>query len=88
VLQVPHHGSLTSSSEQFIHRIKPQFAVFNVGYRNRFGFPKASIVKRYQQSGAQLLRTDEDGAVIFEFMEGDKKVSLTKARTKMFLWQR
>jgi len=88
VLQVPHHGSLTSSSEPFIHQVKPQFVVFNVGYRNRFGFPKASIVKRYQQSGAQLLRTDEDGAVIFEFMEGDKNVSLTKARTKMFLWQR
>jgi len=66
LLVVPHHGSKTSSGKEFIAAVKPDYAVFTVGYRNRFGHPKQKIVQRYADSGAQLLRSDEDGAILVE----------------------
>ncbi|WP_430626783.1 DNA internalization-related competence protein ComEC/Rec2 [Thiobacter aerophilum] len=65
VLVVPHHGSRTSSSVEFIASVAPDWAVFTVGYRNRFGHPKAEVVERYRLFGSRLLRSDESGAVIF-----------------------
>lgn len=63
VLIVPHHGSLTSSTEAFIRIVNPQAAIFSVGYRNRFGHPRPLVVKRYIQQGVALHRTDNAGAV-------------------------
>jgi len=64
LLVVPHHGSRTSSTARFIAAVHPDYAVFTVGYRNRFGHPKPDIVQRYADSGAALLRTDRDGAIL------------------------
>jgi len=64
VLVVPHHSSRTSSTEAFIAAVQPRWSVVPVGYRNRFGHPKAEVVERYRASGAQLLRTDSAGAVL------------------------
>jgi competence protein ComEC len=64
VLVVPHHGSRTSSTDEFIAAVKPRWAVFPVGYRNSLGHPKEDVVERYRSSGAQLLRTDSAGAVL------------------------
>jgi len=66
LLVVPHHGSKSSSTDEFVASVKPDYAVFTVGYRNRFGHPKQKIVQRYADSGAQLLRSDEDGAILVE----------------------
>src|SRR3546814_21192444 len=49
VLVVPHHGSKTSSTMDFIEKVQPQVAIFTVGYRNRFGHPKDAVVERYQK---------------------------------------
>ncbi len=65
VIKVPHHGSETSSSDDFIARVAPHHVVFCLGARNRFGFPRPSIVARYQAAGCQLHRTDRDGAITF-----------------------
>jgi len=63
VLLVPHHGSRTSSTPEFIAAVGARDAVIPVGYRNRFGHPKADVVERHAASGARLWRTDRDGAV-------------------------
>jgi competence protein ComEC len=63
VLLVPHHGSRTSSSEEFIAAVAPRWAVVPVGYRNRFGHPAREVQARYEAAGVRLLRTDRDGAV-------------------------
>jgi len=63
---VPHHGSKTSSTDTFVNAVRPGYAVFTVGYLNRFGHPKQEVVQRYAQSGAELLRSDEDGAILVE----------------------
>lgn len=64
LLVVPHHGSKSSSSDEFVAAVLPEYAVFTVGYRNKFGHPKAEIVERYRDSGAELFRSDEDGAIL------------------------
>lgn len=66
VLLAPHHGSGTSSTGAFIAAVKPEHAVFAVGYRNRFGHPKRDVVGRYEAAGANILRTDSDGAITFK----------------------
>ena len=67
VLLVPHHGSLTSSTPDFVKRVAPRVAVFTVGYRNRFGHPREEVLARYRDAGSRLLRTDAAGAVQMRF---------------------
>ena len=66
LLVVPHHGSKTSSTENFVAAVQPDIAVFTAGYRNRFGHPKEEVVQRYRDIGSTLLRSDEDGAILIE----------------------
>jgi competence protein ComEC len=63
VLKVPHHGSLTSSSEAFVRTLHPQIAVVSVGRSNNFGHPSPVVLRRYEALGTRLFRTDVDGAV-------------------------
>ncbi len=63
VLKVPHHGSRTSSSLEFLDAVRPGVAVMSLGWRNRFHFPRPEIVKRYRDRGVRVLRTDLNGAV-------------------------
>jgi competence protein ComEC len=60
---VPHHGSLTSSSVPFISAVSPNVAIVSAGYGNRWGFPKAAVVARWQAVGARVLNTATSGAV-------------------------
>jgi competence protein ComEC len=70
VMVVPHHGSLTSSTEAFIDAVNPATAIFTVGYRNRFGHPKPEVVERYQAKGIKIYRSDESGALNLHFGAG------------------
>lgn len=65
VMLVPHHGSRSSSSLEFIQAINPDYAIIPAGYRNRYGHPKPDIVKRYQTEGIRVLNTIEGGAISF-----------------------
>ena len=67
LLLVPHHGSTSSSSYRFVGRVHPQTAVFSAGYMNRYGFPHATIMQRYQEQGVQLVDITYEGAVTFLF---------------------
>ncbi|MFO1379541.1 MAG: DNA internalization-related competence protein ComEC/Rec2 [Chitinivorax sp.] len=63
VLLVPHHGSKTSSGEDFVAAVAPRYALVSAGYRNRYGHPRADVLQRYYQQHSEILRTDRDGAV-------------------------
>jgi len=69
VLQVPHHGSKTSSSQAFITQLSPQLAVVSAGYLNRWYMPSAQIRKRYQDENISLKNSAEVGQVIFTIEE-------------------
>ncbi len=66
VIKVPHHGSLTSSSEAFVRALRPSVAVVSVGRSNPFGHPAPAVMRRYDSVGAALFRTDRDGAVTMD----------------------
>jgi len=63
VLLVPHHGSKTSSTPQFLDAVSPGFGLISVGYRNRFRHPHETVVARYVERGVTLRRTDVEGAL-------------------------
>ncbi len=60
---VPHHGSRTSSTANFVAALDAELAVVSAGYGNRWGFPKPEVVRRWQGQGAKLLSTASSGAV-------------------------
>jgi competence protein ComEC len=62
-LKVPHHGSANASSQDFVEAVCPRVAVFSLAARNLYGFPRSSVVERYRNAGAIVLRTDEQGAI-------------------------
>lgn len=66
VLKAGHHGSATSSSPAFLEAVRPHYGVFCVGFGNAFGHPRPEILHRYEEHGITILRTDRDGAVVFE----------------------
>jgi len=66
VVKVAHHGSAGSSDQQFITDVNPKFAFISVGEHNKFGHPTPITLQRWQKSGAKILRTDRDGAILLE----------------------
>ncbi len=66
ILIAPHHGSRTSSTLDFVQAVDPDFVVFPVGHRNRFGFPHPDVVERYLRVGALGFTTASSGAVMFK----------------------
>jgi competence protein ComEC len=63
VLKVPHHGSASSSTYNFINAVQPTVAIISVGYRNFYRHPASSVVRRYERSKVNIYRTDFDGAI-------------------------
>ncbi len=70
IVVVPHHGSRTSSTQDFVAASRPRWAVYAVGYRNRWNFPVRRVVERWEQAGAQGVRTSDGGAITFELVPG------------------
>jgi len=62
-LLVPHHGSTTSSTEEFLRAVQPSVAVVQAGYRNRFGHPAQQVMARYAELDIAWVSTPECGAV-------------------------
>ncbi|MDP3769558.1 MAG: MBL fold metallo-hydrolase [Candidatus Sungbacteria bacterium] len=66
VLKIGHHGSKTSSVQDFLAAVHPQYAVISVGRKNRYGHPHQEVIERIKKLGISLLRTDTDGDIVFE----------------------
>lgn len=66
VLKVGHHGSTTSSSEDFIKEVSPDIAVIPVGEGNDYGHPHKEILELLEKNNINLLRTDFEGTIILE----------------------
>jgi len=64
VLKVGHHGSKTSTTEQFLSAVRPSYAVISAGLNNRYGHPHEEVMERLKESDAEILRTDLMGDVV------------------------
>ena len=63
ILKAGHHGSDTSSSEEFLDAINPEAAILSVGAGNSYGHPKPRVINRLRERNIQILRTDEIGDI-------------------------
>lgn len=89
VLSVPHHGSKTSSTSAFLKQVSPEIGLISAGYRSRFGHPKPSIVKRYEDLGIELLDTVNYGAISLSFPADNKEINREYHRLeKQGFWSR
>ena len=63
VLKAGHHGSDTSSNEEFLNLVRPEYVIISSGIDNSFGHPSRRLLKRLERIGAVILRTDELGTI-------------------------
>lgn len=77
VLVAPHHGSNSSSTPEFLATVSPGLVVIPVGHRNRYGHPHPQVMARYRALGAEIARTDREGAVEVRLARGG--ISLSRA---------
>lgn len=66
ILKAGHHGSKTSSSEEFLKAVSPEIAVISAGRKNRYGHPHQEVLERLKNLGIYVKRTDTEGDIIFE----------------------
>ena len=64
VLKVGHHGSKTSSGNDFIDEINPKYSIISVGKNNRYGHPNDGILDNLKYS--KIYRTDQNGSIMFK----------------------
>ena len=72
VLKVGHHGSRTSSSEDFINKINPRYSIISVGKNNRYGHPDKEVLNNLKNS--KIYRTDIDGSIMFKIKNNKLKI--------------
>ncbi len=71
LLKVGHHGSKTSSGEDFLSRLQPQYAFISDGYHNQFHHPHPTVLDRLVEHHTAIFRTDQRGLLTFR-TDGDK----------------
>ncbi|MDE2762623.1 MAG: DNA internalization-related competence protein ComEC/Rec2 [Gemmatimonadota bacterium] len=81
LLKVGHHGSRTSTSEDFVRAVSPGYALIPVGARNRYGHPDPAVLARLARAGAHVYRTDRDGTVTLT-ARGDGSVTVRGSRRR------
>ncbi|RFB17583.1 DNA internalization-related competence protein ComEC/Rec2 [Bacillus sp. HNG] len=69
VLKVGHHGSKTSSTQEFIQFINPKIALIPVGVNNRFNHPHPDVIDLLKKEKIKVYRTDKDGAIQFRYFK-------------------
>lgn len=64
ILKVSHHGSTTSSTQEFLAKVLPDYAIISVGKNNPYGHPKKSTLQKLSSIGAKIYRTDQNGTIL------------------------
>ena len=72
VLKVGHHGSRTSSGEDFINEMNPEYSVISVGKNNKYGHPNKEVLNTLEDS--KIYRTDQDGSIMFKVKNNKLKI--------------
>ncbi len=80
ILIAPHHGSMTSSSVDFIAAVAARQVIFTSGFLNRWRFPRAQVIDRYRNSGAQIHNTAHSGAIMVSCNQTECRVERYRRR--------
>jgi competence protein ComEC len=88
ILKAAHHGSRTSSATSFVEAYSPHAVLVSVGRGNPFGHPAPVVLGRFRDVGAEVFRTDTDGAIIVETDGVQARVRTALGRTwTMAVWR-
>lgn len=66
VLKVGHHGSKYSSTESFLKKVNPKYAIISVGKNNIYNHPATITINKLEKLNTQIYRTDQDGTILLE----------------------
>ena len=72
ILKVAHHGSKTSTTQEFLDNVEPKIALIGVGKDNNFGHPSGEVIERLKSKDIKIYRTDEKGEIVLEVNKGGK----------------
>ncbi len=87
VLQVPHHGSKTSSTKTFLSAVNPEYGLLSRGIKNRFGHPRPEVLARYRKLGIRVLDTAPHGQITLRTTLSGWQVE-TFADRRLRFWHR
>jgi competence protein ComEC len=87
VLQVPHQGSRTSSSDAFLSAVRPDYALYSTGYLSRYGHPHPEVLSRYRAMGVRQLNTATHGAITVLFA-GQQSVASTREHNRGYWFEK
>lgn len=80
IIKIAHHGSKSSSIEEFLNEVKPSIALIGVGKNNNFGHPSEKILKSLRKVNCKYYRTDECGEITLVINE--RKIRINSKVTK------
>jgi competence protein ComEC len=87
VVLMPHHGSATSSSAALVDALTPRFAIATAAWRNRWGFPRPAVARRWQASGARVMSTGDYGALAVTLCRDGREAEIAARReSRRRLW--
>lgn len=66
VLKVGHHGSKYSSTESFLKKVNPKYAIISVGKNNIYNHPATTTINKLEKLNTKIYRTDQDGTILLE----------------------
>lgn len=76
ILKVAHHGSNTSTTDEFLEAVSPKIALIGVGVNNKFNHPSDSTIKKLELKKCQIYRTDQMGEISIRVTKnGNIKIS-------------
>lgn len=68
ILKVPHHGSKSSSTEEFLRKVDSKYAIISVGANNKYGHPSRDVLNRLMKKFT-VFRTDKDGCITYNLID-------------------
>jgi len=74
ILKISHHGSSNGTDQTALEKIKPEYAVIEVGANNKFGHPHAATLDLLSKAGIKTYRTDRDGTVKFQLRQNEIEI--------------
>lgn len=77
IVKIAHHGSKTSSTEEFLKKVNPKIALIGVGKNNKFGHPNKNVIERIKNNKIKIFRTDENGEISIS-TNGKGKIKIVK----------
>lgn len=79
VLKIGHHGSRYSSTNEFLKKVNPKYAIISVGKNNKYGHPAIETISKLNKMNIETYRTDESGTIILK--SNGENINITTQKT-------